>query len=411
MNDRFTENIKHRMATHTMAEPEGLWQNIEHQLDAAPHRRSGMAVPLWVRRASIAAAAALVLGVLAYVFILGVEHDMDMRVQQIAINEQPEQKASQTTSPTLAQNSADGDAESSNHYRAARVALNMAKAASSLIEEQKTEQQKQSAANPNNESVSLENNNATDENAAKQSSTSDATGTRRTANQGNTSNEAYNLIAYTAKPKGKRLSAGIYTSGITTSNETSLSSSYFLVQDMMNTSSNTNTFKYNSSMKMHHSMPLNVGVKVRYNITRQLFAETGVSYSYLRSHGDDTQSSHQQRLHYIGVPIDLGFTVWSNKRMKAYVKGGGEMQKLVSGRHTITYNVMQPFTETQKISERGMQWSVDAGVGFEVEALPKLSIYVEPSVKHYFDNDSNIDNIYKDKPTNFSLQVGLRFNP
>ena len=52
-----------------------------------------------------------------------------------------------------------------------------------------------------------------------------------------------------------------------------------------------------------------------------------------------------------------------------------------------------------------------AGVGFEVKALPKLSIYVEPSVKHYFDNGSTISSTFKENDTNFSLQVGLRLNP
>ena len=86
MNDKFTENIKQRMADHTMAEPEGLWQSIEQRLDAAPRQHAAV-MPLWVRRAGVAAAAALLLGALAYVLTLGVEHDMAMRVEQIAINE------------------------------------------------------------------------------------------------------------------------------------------------------------------------------------------------------------------------------------------------------------------------------------------------------------------------------------
>ena len=56
MNDKFTENIKQRMANHTMAEPEGLWQSIEQRLDAAPQRHKAVAVPLWVRRIGVAAA-------------------------------------------------------------------------------------------------------------------------------------------------------------------------------------------------------------------------------------------------------------------------------------------------------------------------------------------------------------------
>ena len=71
----------------------------------------------------------------------------------------------------------------------------------------------------------------------------------------------------------------------------------------------------------------------------------------------------------------------------------------------------EPFDQTSSVKERGAQCSIGAGVGFEVKALPKLSIYVEPSVKHYFDNGSQISSTYKDNDTNFSLQVGLRLNP
>ena len=136
MNDKFTENIKQRMANHTMAEPEGLWQSIEQRLDAAPQRHKAVAVPLWVRRIGVAAAAALLLGVMAYVLMLGVEHDMDMRVEQIAIKEPEKQSAPDALEPVLAQNMSATDAATSNSWRAARVALNMAKAASDITREQ-----------------------------------------------------------------------------------------------------------------------------------------------------------------------------------------------------------------------------------------------------------------------------------
>ena len=46
----------------------------------------------------------------------------------------------------------------------------------------------------------------------------------------------------------------------------------------------------------------------------------------------------------------------------------------------------------------------------EVKAAEKLSFYVEPGLAHYFDNHSSVINIYKDKPTQFTVNVGLRIN-
>ena len=408
MNDKFTENIKQRMANHTMAEPEGLWQSIEQRLDAAPQRHKAVAVPLWVRRIGVAAAAALLLGVMAYVLMLGVEHDMDMRVEQIAIKEPEKQSAPDALEPVLAQNMSATDAATSNSWRAARVALNMAKAASDLQQESAAKQPADNA-QPAAATVTGADANATPS-VAKQD-TNEKTPAKKTY-ASRLADTDYGTIAENRSNNRSRLSAGIYASGLPTGNSSNgLNSKYYVAQDMMNSSTWTSPTKRNTMPKLHHSMPLNVGVKVRYGITDRLFAETGVSYSYLRSHGDDAQMSYQQRLHYLGVPVDLGYIVWSNHRMKAYVKGGAEMQKLVSGRLTTTYNVAEPFDQTSSVKERGAQWSIGAGVGFEVKALPKLSIYVEPSVKHYFDNGSQISSTYKDNDTNFSLQVGLRLNP
>ena len=408
MNDKFTENIKQRMADHTMAEPEGLWQSIEQRLDAAPRQHAAV-MPLWVRRAGVAAAAALLLGALAYVLTLGVEHDMAMRVEQIAINEPSRHSATNdgNSTPVLAQSTpVAADASRGDAYRAARVALNMAKAASDLQQESAA---KQPADNVQPAAATDADANATPS-VAKQD-TDEKTPAKKTY-ASRLADTDYGTIAENRSNNRNRLSAGIYASGLPTGNSSNgLNSKYYVAQDMMNSSTWTSPTKRNTMPKLHHSMPLNVGVKVRYGITHRLFAETGVSYSYLRSHGDDAQKSYQQRLHYLGVPVDLGYTFWSNNRLKAYVKGGAEMQKLVSGRLTSTYNVVEPFAETESVKERGAQWSVGAGVGFEVKALPKLSIYVEPSVKHYFDNGSTISSTFKDNDTNFSLQVGLRLNP
>ena len=37
-------------------------------------------------------------------------------------------------------------------------------------------------------------------------------------------------------------------------------------------------------------------------------------------------------------------------------------------------------------------------------------IYAEPGVAYYFDNESSLPTIYQEKPFNFNLNMGLRFN-
>ena len=51
-----------------------------------------------------------------------------------------------------------------------------------------------------------------------------------------------------------------------------------------------------------------------------------------------------------------------------------------------------------------------AAAGVEYDFVPNLGVYVEPGAKYYIKNGSGVDNIFKDKPFNFSLQIGLRYN-
>lgn len=56
-----------------------------------------------------------------------------------------------------------------------------------------------------------------------------------------------------------------------------------------------------------------------------------------------------------------------------------------------------------------VQWSVSAAVGAQLNATKHFGIYVEPGVVHYFDDGSGVQTIRKEKPTNFNLQLGLRW--
>ena len=49
-------------------------------------------------------------------------------------------------------------------------------------------------------------------------------------------------------------------------------------------------------------------------------------------------------------------------------------------------------------------------LGIQYDIIPQLGLYAEPGIKYYFDNGSRLQTFFKDKPTNFSLQLGLRWN-
>ena len=62
------------------------------------------------------------------------------------------------------------------------------------------------------------------------------------------------------------------------------------------------------------------------------------------------------------------------------------------------------------ISRDDLQFSVQGALGLQYDIIPVVGIYVEPGIKYYFKNGSDVRNFFKDKPTNFNLQIGVRLN-
>lgn len=163
-----------------------------------------------------------------------------------------------------------------------------------------------------------------------------------------------------------------------------------------------------------HDRPIKVGVSVKYSLNDRWSVSSGLTYSYLRSDFDYSEGkafgSGVQKLHYLGLPLAASYNVVKGKRFNVYLTAGGEMQKLVSGKAVVDGVNMKEEDKRHDVREGGMQWSLNAAVGAEYNFTDNLGVYLEPGVSHYIDNNSSVENFYKHKPTNFSLNVGLRLN-
>lgn len=164
-----------------------------------------------------------------------------------------------------------------------------------------------------------------------------------------------------------------------------------------------------------HHMPVTVGASVKWNINEDWGLESGVSYTYLYSElqsGANSYVEDKQRLHYIGVPLKLHRSIWGNKLFSVYASAGGMVEKCISGdieTKCVDGSRGKSF-EKESIDTKPWQFSVSASLGAQVKLLKLLSLYVEPGMAYYFDDGSELLTIRKDKPFNFNLQFGLRFN-
>ena len=159
--------------------------------------------------------------------------------------------------------------------------------------------------------------------------------------------------------------------------------------------------------RQKHYQPISFGLTTNIPISSRLSLTTGLVYTRLRSDFVNimggTPLSKEQTLHYLGVPVSAQFKIWGYKGLSVYASAGGQADYNVKA-HMEQEGVDYPASRDR------WQFSVQAAGGVEYDVIPQLGLYVEPGVKYYFDNGSNVSNFFKDKPTNFNLQVGIRVN-
>ena len=156
-----------------------------------------------------------------------------------------------------------------------------------------------------------------------------------------------------------------------------------------------------------HNMPVSFGATVSYSLNDRLALTSGLVYTLATSsfeHGTSSNASKdEQTLHYVGIPLTASYTVWSNSWLKTYVNAGGQADFNVSAK-------VETEGHTTDIDKDRVQLSVGAAAGVQLNVVKQMGVYVEPGVRYYFDNGSNVQTVFKEHPCNFSLQMGLRWN-
>lgn len=164
-----------------------------------------------------------------------------------------------------------------------------------------------------------------------------------------------------------------------------------------------------------HHLPIRIGLSVAYALTDRLSISSGLTYTRLSSDIKDTSRESkyigEQRLHYVGIPVNVSYKVASFRWLGLYGTAGVLAEKCVSGTTDEGYveNNTMKYTNTHDISSKPLQMSVNAGVGIQFDFIDNVGIYAEPGLSYYFDDGSALQTIYKEKPLNFNLNVGVRF--
>ena len=171
------------------------------------------------------------------------------------------------------------------------------------------------------------------------------------------------------------------------------------------TRSGSPVYLANYEERQKYYQPISFGLTANFPVSSRLSLSSGVVYTRLRadftSVADYLISQHQTTLHYIGIPLNMQYHVWQWHGLNVYATAGGQADFNVKAR------LEEDGVEHDMQKDR-TQWSVGGALGVQYNIIPQLGLYVEPGIKYYFDNGSNIRNYFKYRPTNFNLQIGLR---
>lgn len=178
----------------------------------------------------------------------------------------------------------------------------------------------------------------------------------------------------------------------------------------LNTNYN-NVLTPNDFKNKEYLPPVTVGLSVRLPLDNRFSLESGLSYTYLttRLSGNATADyTAVLNLHYVGLPLNLITSLMSEKHWEIYVSTGASIEKGLRS----DFKQYQDYGTTLFATEAntsidGVQWSVNASLGVSYRLNQNLSVYLDPKLSYYFENDQPFS-IRSELPMLFGLNTGLR---
>lgn len=161
-----------------------------------------------------------------------------------------------------------------------------------------------------------------------------------------------------------------------------------------------------------HEMPVVFGVNLNRRIAGPLSAEIGVNYTLLRStltFGNPNYTVRRKvSSHYIGIPVKLNIDLFRFGGFSLYATGGGSLDIPLVMNTSETFIKGKPCPISLPELSNRIQWSAFGGIGVQYRFSQNAALYAEPSVVHYFNNNSSMPTFRQDNPTLFSLPIGVR---
>lgn len=428
MEEQWIEELRQKLADFEQPAPEVSWEEIEKAV--AAHNRQAKKVAMWPRRIA-AAILVVVTGGVGYYLLNRQEPDVVQQMESVVSEQSGEGIRQESVNP---QQQTDNQTFASVKHQIERavkslvakddtiavvanaeetqIAMQNSEVQATEMQEQKTEVHPQKKSFPEVQTI-YPSDIKRSASSSKRLMAKVYLSNAMLGNSGYSFNER--IPVYLSYNGGKEYD-GVFDNGsqlddLNTPDNTQTSSS-----DSENTGHYTNNVESDESVeeKAHHRQPIRFGLSFRYALNDKWSIDAGLSYTMLTSDLSFSATHYyaevEQRLNYVGIPINVNYKLWSNRHFNVYASAGGIVEKMVKGKQHIVVTNPSKSERDESVSIGPLQLSINGAIGAEYQFVDWLSIYAEPGLGYYFDNGSSVPTIYQDKPLNFNLNVGLRLN-
>lgn len=164
--------------------------------------------------------------------------------------------------------------------------------------------------------------------------------------------------------------------------------------------------------RYEHKLPISFQILLSRQLSKRLSVKTGLSYTQLNS--TCTSGSlqayiqEQQRLHYLGIPLRLGWQWYNKAHLSLYSSAGAMLEWPIQSRVDILHraNSVNTFQKESSLNAPN-QWSATFGLGLQYDFTPHLGFYIEPSLQYFFNDGSDIQSYRTEHPLQITLPIGI----
>ena len=178
----------------------------------------------------------------------------------------------------------------------------------------------------------------------------------------------------------------------------------------------------NPESETNHRQPVSFGLLSSFDITNKLQIETGLVYTFLSSEtnnsSDGFNNTEKVQFHYIGIPVNVNYTILSVNKLDMFVTAGAMIEKDLYGKieyrdeKTIPSLTNSGYANesSSKINQKNPQISVATGVGITYPIYNKAYLFGKIGGRYYINANNEFKTYYSDEKFGLDIQLGIKLN-